>query len=117
MPMPMTRPILCALVLGLAPMVTTAQPIELSQSQMRQLVRDQKVLSAEIVVGDLSHSMGGTVMDIRGFSVEGVMTYRLLMQQRDGTVLEVLVDGTDGQPVGHDTPHGQIVSAVARSPR
>lgn len=97
------------------PLAAHADAIELSQAQMRQLVVSQQVLGADQVVGAVSRNYGGAVMDIRGFYTDGAMTYRLLVQRQDGAVLEVLVNGVNGQAVSHDTPLGQGVSAVARN--
>lgn len=105
---------LIALTFGLLPIQSFAETLELSQAQLRQLVVESQILDAETVVTDVAQNFGGVVLDIRGFLAEGQMTYRLLMQRDDGSVIEVLVNGVSGQRVSHRTPMGQIVSAAAR---
>ena len=82
---------------------------------MRDLVTQEQVLSAESIVLVTSQTIGGTVMEIRGFQSEGQMTYRLLIQQPNGQIDEVLVNGTNGRHVSPSSQMGQIVSAVARN--
>lgn len=119
--MPSNRALLTALttsvVLGFLPLNATAQTLELSQSQLRQLVSDQQVIGAEQLMGNVAKSLKGEVMDIRGFAVNGQMTYRLVMQRNDGALVEVLVDGQDGQLVSHQSTMGQAVAKAARSSR
>ena len=107
--------ILFASTLAMLPQSASSQAVELTQSQLRQLVVEQQVVSAEDVVTDVAQNFGGIVKDIRGFFLEGSMTYRLLLQRADGQVVEILVNGIDGERISHNTPMGQIVSAVARA--
>lgn len=97
------------------PQAVGAQAIELNQTQLRQLVVQQQVLSSEQVVGDVAANFGGAVQDIRAFFYEGRMAYRILLKRADGQIVEVLVNGQNGEQISPDTPLGQIVSAVARS--
>lgn len=92
-----------------------ADTIELTQDQLRGLVSQQQVLSAETIVVDAVSAHGGVVMDIRGFLFEGQMTYRVLLQRDDGSVIELLVNGVNGRRVSHDSALGQLVSTAARS--
>ena len=107
--------VLFATAISILPHAVSAQATELTQTQLRQLVVDQQIISAEDVVTDVAQNFGGVVKDIRGFFLEGRMTYRLLMQRADGQIVEILVNGVDGEQVSHGTPMGQIVSAVARA--
>ncbi len=104
-----------ASLLGLLPQGAAADMRELSQEQMRQLATQQQVLGAEAIIADAAETFGGDVIDIRGFLSEGWMTYRLLLKRDDGSVIELLVNGVNGQRVSHDSEMGQSVSAVARS--
>lgn len=97
------------------PQAAPAQAVELTQAQLRQLVVEQQVISSESVVANVAQNFGGVVKDIRGFFLDGQMTYRLLLQRDDGQVVEILVNGVDGRQVSHQTPMGQIVSSVARA--
>lgn len=103
--------------MGLAPSIASAQPMELSQTQLRQLVTDQQILGAEAIVEAVALSTPSAVMDIRGFLDDGRMTYRVLLQRNDGAVVEIMVDGQNGQRVSHQSDLGQAVSAAARSHR
>ena len=98
---------------GLAPVCASADILELSQDQMRTLVSQKQVLSAETIITDAVSNFGGSVMDIRGFLSEGRMTYRLLMQRDDGAVIELLVNGVNGRRISHNSDMGQVVSEVA----
>ncbi|WP_108813589.1 hypothetical protein [Loktanella sp. Alg231-35] len=104
-----------AAILGLLPKVAMADMLELSQEQMRQLVAQQQVLGTEAILTDASATFGGDVMDIRGFLSEGRMTYRLLLKRGDGSVVELLYNGVNGQRVSHNSEMGQSVSKVAQS--
>jgi uncharacterized membrane protein YkoI len=109
------RAALLASMLGLLPHAAAADMRELSQEQMRQLVVQQQVLGAEAIITDAAATFDGDVMDIRGFLSEGRMTYRLLLKRDDGSVIELLFDGVNGQQVSHNSEMGRSVSAVARS--
>ncbi len=104
-----------ATVTYLSPMHAASDVLELSQQQMRQLVLEKQVLSAETIATDAAANFGGVVMDIRGFLSEGRMTYRLLLRRNDGSVIEVLFNGVDGERVSHSSQMGQVVSTVART--
>ena len=106
---------LFAAAMALMPLDATADVLELSQGQMRQLVAQQQVLRAETIATTATSDFGGTVIDIRGFLSEGRMTYRLLVQRDDGSVIELLYNGTDGRRVSHSSETGQIVSSEAKS--
>jgi len=103
-----------ASALLLMPVSATADVVELSQNQLRALVTQKQVLSAETVVTGTAMRFGGDVMDVRGFLSDGKMTYRLLMQRGDGSIVEVLIDGQNGQQISHNSAMGQTVSTVAR---
>lgn len=111
----LTRCILASFVLSISPIGAGAQPIELSQSQLRQLVAQQQIIGAEQLVGGVTNMFSGSVIDIRGFFADGRMTYRVLMQQSDGAVVEVLINGQNGRQVSHRSTHGQAIAAVARA--
>ncbi len=104
-----------AAILGLPPHSAAADMRELSQEQMRQLVVQQQVLGAEAIMTNAAAMFGGDVMDIRGFLSEGRMTYRLLLKRDDGSVIEVLFNGVNGQRVSDNSEMGRSVSASARS--
>lgn len=104
----------CAVSLG--PTTLSAEAIELSQSQLRSLVSQQEILTAEAIIGTVSQISDGSVMDIRGFFDNGHMTYRVLVQRSDGAVLEVLMNGQDGQQISHGSAQGKAVAAAVRSP-
>lgn len=91
-----------------------AQPVELSQSQLRHLVAQEEILAAEVIAATAENAFGGTVVDIRGFTTETCMTYRVLMQHRNGAVVEVLLSGQDGEQLSTDTDRGAAISTAAR---
>jgi hypothetical protein len=109
------KSLLFAYAMALMPLSATADVIELSQGQLRQLVAQQQVLRAETIATTATSGFGGVVIDIRGFLSEGRMTYRLLLQRNDGSVVELLYNGTDGERVSHNSQMGQIVSSEAKS--
>ncbi|MEL6571200.1 MAG: hypothetical protein AAFQ64_06065 [Pseudomonadota bacterium] len=91
-----------------------AQPIELSQSQLRQLVAQNQILAADVIAGSAAQSTDTTVMDMRGFLDDGRMTYRVLLQRSDGAIVEVLMNGQSGQLISYLSEHGRAVSEAAR---
>lgn len=104
-----------ASVLLLMPLTGSAEVVELSQNQLRALVTQNQVHSAETIATGSVARFGGAVMDIRGFLSDGKMTYRLLLQRNDGSVIEVMIDGQSGQQVTHASAMGQVVSTTART--
>lgn len=101
--------------IALLPCTAAAEVLELSQGQIRQLVAQQQVRNAEAIVSDAVLNFGGTVIDIRGFLFEGRMTYRLLLQRDDGSVIELLINGVNGERISHNGQIGQSVSTAARA--
>ena len=103
-------PLLCSLAFGflvsLLPTSSSAEVIELSHSQLRQLVQDRQIHGAEAIVEAAVKTFGGTPLDVRGFLSEGRMTYRLLLQRADGSVIEVLFNGQTAQRVSHESAMG-----------
>lgn len=99
----------------LLPFSVAADVLELSQGQIRELVAQRQVLSAETMVLDMLSDFGGNVIDIRAFLSEGDMTYRLLLQRDDGSVIELLIDGVTGDRLSNNSQMGQTVSTAARS--
>jgi len=97
------------------PLTGSAEVVELSQNQLRALVTQNQVHSAETIATGSVARFGGAVMDIRGFLSDGKMTYRLLLQRNDGSVIEVMIDGQSGQQVTHASAMGQVVSTTART--
>lgn len=92
---------------------SSADVIELSQSQLRHLVSEEQIQGAEVVVNAAVRTFGGTPIDIRGFLSDGRMTYRLLMQHSDGGVIEVLMNGQTAQCVSHTSVIGSAVASQA----
>ena len=93
----------------------TAQPVELTQSQLRQLVAQEQILAADVSAGSAAKSANGIVMDMRGFLHDGRMTYRVLLQRSDGAIVEVMMNGQSGQQISHSSERGRVVSEAARS--
>lgn len=108
------RFILTTSTLALLALPANAEPVELSQTQLRQLVSQNQILGAQQIIAQSEHAHFGQVIDVRGFLEDGSMVYRVLLQRNDGTVIEVLVDGPSGRPVSHQSNIGQLVSAAAR---
>lgn len=108
---------LTALVLlfAMLPLTGAAQVVELPQEKMRQLVAQSQVLNAQSIISYAKAVETGDVIDIRGFSANDRMTYRLLIQRPNGTIVEVLFDGQSGQRIQQSTRLGQIVSTTAQS--
>lgn len=110
---PLLRALVFGFLVSLPAAPALAEVIELTQGQMRSLVQQQQVLGAEQIVGAAVATYGGTPLDIRGFLSEGRMTYRLLLQRADGSVIEVLLNGQTAQPVAHSSDMGRAVSETA----
>lgn len=106
-----------SIALCVSPAGANAEPMELSQSQLRQLVSQKQIIGAEQLVGGVTNTFGGNVIDIRGFFADGRMTYRVLMQRNDGAVVEVLINGQNGRQVSHRSDHGQAIASIARGSR
>ena len=106
---------LYALSIGVIPLGLPAQILELSQGQLRQLVDAQQVLGAKTIADAATLGFGGAVIEVRGFLSEGRVTYRLLLQLIDGSVIELLFDGSSGERVSHRSQMGLIVSSEAKS--
>ncbi len=102
------------LTIGACLSTASAQPLELSQAQLRQLVAQQQIVGAEAIVANTAGAVDGNVMDIRGFLKDGRMTYRVLLQGHDGAVVEIMMDGQSGQRLSHQSDLGQAISAAAR---
>jgi hypothetical protein len=109
------KPVLLASGIALMPLSATAEILELSQSQMRQLVSQQQILGAETIATAVVSDFGGVVLEMRGFLSEGKMTYRILLQREDGAVVELLYNGPNGRRISSNSPMGQVVSSEARS--
>lgn len=106
---------LIASAIACLPFAAAAEVLELSQGQMRQLVAQQQVVSAETIATSAVSEFDGVVIDIRGFLSEGRMTYRLLLQREDGSVIMLLYNGTDGRRISHNSPMGQVVTAASQA--
>ncbi|MEL6641859.1 MAG: hypothetical protein AAFP98_11195 [Pseudomonadota bacterium] len=113
-PLQLRRFLICLGIVW-SPSILGAQAIELSQSQLRQLVAQHEILAAEAVVGSVTETFGGDVVDIRGFFNDGRMTYRVLMQRNDGAVIELLMNGQNGLQVSQQSIHGKAIAAAARN--
>jgi len=111
--MPLHRTVVAGFMLALLPVSSAAEVVELSQAQLRHFVAEDVVLSAGHVAALVMQDIDGMVMDIRGFHVDGQMTYRLVMQRHDGKVIEVLVNGVDGAIIGNTTQLGQRVTGAS----
>jgi len=112
--MPLLRPFVFGLLVSFLPNSSPAEVLELSQPQLRQLVLDRQIHSAEAIVAVAVDSVEETPLDIRGFLSEGRMTYRLLIQRSNGSVVEILMNGQNGERISQETAMGRAVADTER---
>ncbi|WP_342077203.1 hypothetical protein [Yoonia sp. SS1-5] len=99
----------------MVPTIGSADVREMSQSDLRHAVSTLGAISTSRLVDGVENFSGGRVVEVRGFDVDGALTYRVLVRHDDGHLGALLVDGVSGHAVAPDTSVGRRVSSAASS--
>lgn len=101
------------LLMFLAPAGAWADAVELNQSELRAAVADRGAISTRRLIAGVEDFTSGDVVDIRAFEVDGVVTYRIVVQLDNGQVSILMVDATTGRAVSVESDVGRQVASVA----
>lgn len=69
---------------------------EFSRSEIRQLVKEGKILSLEVIMAHYPEKEYGRLLDLEVETEHGKIVYELEFLRGDGRVLEIEVDASSG---------------------
>lgn len=98
-----------AILISVLPGLAMADIKELSQAELRAAVAERGAISTRSLISGVEDFTGGSVLDIRAFDVDGVVTYRIVVSQDDGQVSTLMVDGATGRAVSATSAVGKQV--------
>ena len=104
-----------AVLLCLAPTVSSAQVRELSQAELRRAVAERVAYETQSLIRGVERFTGGIVIEVRAFGVDGSVIYRVLVRHDNGRLVPIMVNGATGYEVSSSTPAGREVMTVAAS--
>lgn len=93
----------------------SAQLIELSQSELRIAVLEDRAQSGRSVLAGLEKLRDADVLDMRAFSFADTVIYRVLYRVKTDELRSVIVAASTGEPVMEESPLGQVILACAQS--
>ena len=87
---------------------------ELSQSELRAAIASDRAIASYRLINGVEDYTGGSVMDMRAFDVDGIVTYRILIREVDGGLGAIMIDANSGRVVMPSTQVGRTVSDYAQ---
>lgn len=87
---------------------------ELTNAELRHAISDDRAIASYHLIASAQDHIGGAVLDVRAFEIRGTVVYRILVQQDDGALCAVMLDGTSGEIIAPSTQIGRKVADFAK---
>ena len=88
---------------------------ELSPADLRDAVQNDHAISSRLLLQKVEQDTGGVVINMRAFTLNGTITYSLLIRHDSGTLDTVVIDGHNGGIIPPDTQIAARVAAFAQA--
>ena len=111
---PLSRIAALGLLFSLLPVSSAAEAIELTQSQIRQLVAQERMMSAEAIIHAARGDTDASVLEIRGYEDSGTLSYRVVLQCKNGVVSTHFLDAQTGEKL---PPAAAVVMSKRKATR
>ncbi|MDX8349911.1 hypothetical protein SLH49_18135 [Cognatiyoonia sp. IB215446] len=76
---------------------------------MRHAIAAERAIASYHLIADVQKHIGGEVLDVRAFDLQGAVIYRVLMRQGDGTLCPLMLYGTSGEIIAPTTEIGRAI--------
>lgn len=85
----------------------------MSQAELRAAVAANGAIPTRRLISGVEDFTGGSVVEIRAFEVDGLVTYRIIVRHDNGQVGTIMVDASSGRQVSADSETGRQIALLA----
>lgn len=102
-----------AFLICLVPGLSWAEIKEMSQAELRAAVADNEAIPTRRLISGVENFVGGNVVEIRAFEVDGQVTYRIIIRHDNGQVGRIIVDAGSGREMRAESEVGRQIASLA----